>query len=136
VKFRSFPRRLGSVAHLRDLGVHIATDGFGYRLLEPVIPETPARVLLEDRSVPRARSRDYASDLAIVGAIIALALHLDIPVIAEGIEGWQQFGKRRELGCQRAQRHLFSKATPAGECGATCSGSISICSMAIAGRAR
>jgi len=56
------------------------------------------------------------SDLAIVGAIIAMARHLGIPVIAEGIESWQQLEKLRELGCTQAQGHLFAKATPATLC--------------------
>jgi EAL domain-containing protein (putative c-di-GMP-specific phosphodiesterase class I) len=37
-------------------------------------------------------------------------------VIAEGIESWQQLEKLRELGCARAQGHLFAKPTPAKGC--------------------
>jgi EAL domain-containing protein (putative c-di-GMP-specific phosphodiesterase class I) len=43
------------------------------------------------------------SDLAIVEAIIAMARHLNIEVVAEGIEGWQQLEKLRQLGCTYAQ---------------------------------
>jgi EAL domain-containing protein (putative c-di-GMP-specific phosphodiesterase class I) len=68
-----------------------------------------------DRSFVRDLGSD-ASDLAIVGAIIAMARHLRIPVIAEGIESWQQLEKLRELGCARGQGHLFSKPVPAKSC--------------------
>jgi predicted signal transduction protein with EAL and GGDEF domain len=68
-----------------------------------------------DRSFVRDLVGDL-SDLAIVGAIIAMARHLGIPVIAEGIESWQQLEKLRELGCTQAQGHLFAKATPAAQC--------------------
>jgi len=56
------------------------------------------------------------SDLAIVGAIIAMARHLNIQVIAEGIEGWQQLEKLRQLHCNLAQGYLFAKPTPAAQC--------------------
>jgi EAL domain-containing protein (putative c-di-GMP-specific phosphodiesterase class I) len=68
-----------------------------------------------DRSFVRDLVGDL-SDLAIVGAIIAMARHLGVPVIAEGIESWQQLEKLRELGCTQAQGHLFAKATPASLC--------------------
>ena len=55
-------------------------------------------------------------------AIIAMARHLGIPVIAEGIESWQQLEKLRELGCAQAQGHLFAKATPANLCARFLSG--------------
>ena len=55
-------------------------------------------------------------DLAIVGAIIAMARHLHIEVVAEGIEGWQQLEKLRQLGCPYAQGFLFAKPAPAVQC--------------------
>jgi EAL domain-containing protein (putative c-di-GMP-specific phosphodiesterase class I) len=55
------------------------------------------------------------SDLAIVSAIIAMATHLHIKVVAEGIEGWQQLEKLRQLGCTYAQGYLFARPTPAAD---------------------
>ncbi len=105
-----------AVAHLRDLGVHIAIDDFGtgYSSLSYL-----KRWRVDSLKIDRSFVRDLVtdpSDLAIVGAITAMARHLNIPVIAEGIEGWQQLEKLRELGCQRAQGYLFSKAVPAITC--------------------
>ena len=56
------------------------------------------------------------SDLAIVGAIIAMARHLHIEVVAEGIEGWQQLEKLRQLGCHLAQGYLLAKPVPEEQC--------------------
>ena len=105
-----------AVTKLRDLGVHISIDDFGtgYSSLS-YLKRWPVDSIKIDRSFVRDLGSD-ASDLAIVGAIIAMARHLRIPVIAEGIEGWQQLEKLRELGCARGQGHLFSKATPARNC--------------------
>jgi EAL domain-containing protein (putative c-di-GMP-specific phosphodiesterase class I) len=45
-----------------------------------------------------------------------MARHLRIPVIAEGIEGWQQLERLRELGCARVQGHLIAKPAPPEKC--------------------
>jgi diguanylate cyclase (GGDEF)-like protein/PAS domain S-box-containing protein len=105
-----------AVAHLRDMGVRIAIDDFGtgYSSLS-YLKRWRVDCLKIDRSFVRDLVADL-SDLAIVGAIIAMARHLGIPVIAEGIESWQQLEKLRELGCTQAQGHLFAKATPAAQC--------------------
>jgi EAL domain-containing protein (putative c-di-GMP-specific phosphodiesterase class I) len=68
-----------------------------------------------DRSFVRDLVTDL-SDLAIVSAIIAMARHLHIQVVAEGIEGWQQLEKLRQLGCTYAQGYLFARPAPAQEC--------------------
>ena len=105
-----------AVTRLRDLGVHISIDDFGtgYSSLS-YLKRWPVDSIKIDRSFVRDLGSD-ASDLAIVGAIIAMARHLRIPVIAEGIEGWQQLERLRELGCARGQGHLFSKPQPARSC--------------------
>jgi EAL domain-containing protein (putative c-di-GMP-specific phosphodiesterase class I) len=68
-----------------------------------------------DRSFVRDLVTDL-SDLAIVSAIIAMARHLHIQVVAEGIEGWQQLEKLRQLGCTYAQGYLFARPAPALDC--------------------
>jgi EAL domain-containing protein (putative c-di-GMP-specific phosphodiesterase class I) len=68
-----------------------------------------------DRSFIRDLTLD-AGDLAIVEAIIAMARHLNIELIAEGVESWPQLQKLRELGCDRAQGFLLAKPVPAGQC--------------------
>jgi EAL domain-containing protein (putative c-di-GMP-specific phosphodiesterase class I) len=63
--------------------------------------------------------RDLAtdsSDLAIVSAIIAIARHLHIQVIAEGIEGYQQAEILRRLGCSVGQGFLFARPMAAAQC--------------------
>jgi EAL domain-containing protein (putative c-di-GMP-specific phosphodiesterase class I) len=104
-----------AVANLRDLGVHIAIDDFGtgYSSLSHL-----KRWRVDSLKIDRSFVRDVVTDpgdLAIVGAITAMARHLNVPVTAEGIEGWQQLTKLRELGCQLAQGHLFSRAVPASQ---------------------
>jgi diguanylate cyclase (GGDEF)-like protein/PAS domain S-box-containing protein len=105
-----------AVAKLHDLGIHISIDDFGtgYSSLS-YLKRWPVDSIKIDKSFVRDLGSD-PSDLAIVGAIIAMARHLRITVIAEGIESWQQLEKLRELGCARAQGHLFAKPMPAKSC--------------------
>jgi EAL domain-containing protein (putative c-di-GMP-specific phosphodiesterase class I) len=105
-----------AVTKLRDLGIHISIDDFGtgYSSLS-YLKRWPVDSIKIDRSFVRDLGSD-PSDLAIVGAIIAMARHLRIPVIAEGIEGWQQLERLRELGCARVQGHLIAKPGPPQNC--------------------
>jgi len=105
-----------AVASLRELGVRIAIDDFGvgYSSLS-YLKRWHVDALKIDRSFVRDLVTDE-SDLAIVSAIIAMARHLHIEVVAEGVEGWQQLEKLRELGCGFAQGHLFARPAPAQDC--------------------
>ncbi len=108
--------RRDAISQLRDLGVGIVIDDFGtgYSSLG-YLKQWHVDYLKIDRSFVRDLVTDM-SDLAIVGAIIAIARHLNIKVVAEGIEGWQQLEKLRQLGCGLAQGFLFAKPAPASQC--------------------
>ncbi len=105
-----------AIAKLRELGVRIAIDDFGtgYSSLS-YLKRWRVDYLKIDRSFVRDLVTDMG-DLAIVGAILAMARHLHIDVVAEGIEGWQQLEKLRQLGCPYAQGYLFAKPAPAVQC--------------------
>jgi diguanylate cyclase (GGDEF)-like protein/PAS domain S-box-containing protein len=113
---RSGESRRDAISQLRDLGVSIVIDDFGtgYSSLG-YLKQWHVDYLKIDRSFVRDLVTDM-SDLAIVGAIIAIARHLNIRVVAEGIEGWQQLEKLRQLGCGLAQGYLFAKPSPAAQC--------------------
>ena len=108
--------RPDSMAALRELGVKIAIDDFGtgYSSLS-YLKHWQVDVLKIDRSFVRDLVND-SSDCAIVSAIVAIAKHLRIEVIAEGIEGYQQAEMLRQLGCTIGQGYLFARPMPADEC--------------------
>ena len=74
----------------------------------------PVDFLMIDRDFIKGIPED-GSDLAITRAIIALARHLRLQVIAEGIETDAQFQFLRSEGCDEGQGYLFSKPVPAFE---------------------
>jgi EAL domain-containing protein (putative c-di-GMP-specific phosphodiesterase class I) len=106
------------MARLRDLGIKIAIDDFGtgYSSLS-YLKNWRVDTLKIDRSFVRDLVTD-SSDLAIVSAIIAIARHLQIQVIAEGIEAYQQAEILRKLGCTVGQGFLFARPMPAEQCAA------------------
>jgi EAL domain-containing protein (putative c-di-GMP-specific phosphodiesterase class I) len=105
-----------AVGKLRELGVHISIDDFGtgYSSLS-YLKRWRVDTLKIDRSFVRDLVTDM-SDLAIVSAIVAMARHLHIEVVAEGIEGWQQLEKLRQLGCHYAQGYLIARPAAAADC--------------------
>ncbi|HEX3951069.1 MAG TPA: EAL domain-containing protein [Steroidobacteraceae bacterium] len=107
--------RQDTMARLRDLGIKIAIDDFGtgYSSLS-YLKNWRVDALKIDRSFVRDLVTD-SSDLAIVSAIIAIARHLHIEVIAEGIEAYQQVEILRRLGCSIGQGFLFARPMPADD---------------------
>lgn len=104
------------VARLRQLGIRVALDDFGtgYSSLS-YLKHWHVDYLKIDRSFVRDLVTD-SNDHAIVGAILAMARHLHIKVIAEGVEGWPQLETLRRLGCRYAQGYLFSEPISAANC--------------------
>ena len=104
------------VNELRALGVRIAIDDFGtgYSSLS-YLKRWHVDYLKIDRSFVRDLVTD-SNDHAIVGAVIAMAKHLRITVVAEGVEGWPQLEMLRKLGCRFAQGYLFAEPVSAIKC--------------------
>jgi len=112
---RSGEFREDALASLRDLGVKIAIDDFGtgYSSLSYL-----KRWRVDSLKIDRKFINDIVtdpSDHAIVSAIIAMARSLNIQVVAEGIETWQQLEILRNMGCALAQGFLFAKPCSAGD---------------------
>jgi diguanylate cyclase (GGDEF)-like protein len=102
-----------AVNDLRAFGLRIAIDDFGtgYSSLS-YLKRWQVDYLKIDRSFIRDLVTD-TNDAAIVGAIIAMAQHLNIKVIAEGVEAWSQLESLRRLGCRYAQGYLFAEPAAA-----------------------
>ncbi|MCG5516580.1 MULTISPECIES: bifunctional diguanylate cyclase/phosphodiesterase [unclassified Ectothiorhodospira] len=104
-------RRQGSEALLRQLkslGVILAVDDFGtgYSSLS-YLKSLPFDALKIDQSFIRGISLD-PHDAAIASAITTLGGHLNMEVLAEGVETPEQQEALLALGCHRAQGYRFS----------------------------
>jgi diguanylate cyclase (GGDEF)-like protein/PAS domain S-box-containing protein len=100
---------------LRELGVQISIDDFGtgYSSLS-YLHRLPLNTLKVDRSFV-AEMENKPENQEIVRAIVTLAHNLSMSVVAEGIETEAQIAQCRELQCEFAQGHYFSKALTADD---------------------
>ena len=71
----------------------------------------PLDILKIDQSFVRDIENDI-NDAAIVDTIISMAKHLDLKVVAEGVETEYELNFLQEKGCSIFQGYLFSKPLP------------------------
>ena len=91
-------------------GIKLAIDDFGTGYSSLVqLRKMPVSVLKIDRSFVDRMYQD-SSNAAIVSATIFMAHELGMTVVAEGVEDNDTLSKLKELKCDVAQGHLFSKS--------------------------
>lgn len=100
---------------LRDAGFHFAIDDFGtgYCSLH-YLKRLPVETLKIDRMFIRDVI-ESESDARIVETILSMARHLDLRVVAEGVETEAQRRFLLERRCQLFQGYLFAQPLPAAE---------------------
>jgi EAL domain-containing protein (putative c-di-GMP-specific phosphodiesterase class I) len=93
--------------------VRLSLDDFGtgYSSLTH-LSELPIQQLKIDQSFV-SQIMQSARDSAIVEAVAGLAKHLDVEVVAEGIETAETAARLRTLGCQYGQGHFFAQSMSA-----------------------
>ena len=103
-------RALDLLRELRNLGVRISLDDFGtgYSSLTH-LSELPIQQLKIDRSFV-SQVHGAGKDRAIVAAIGNLARHLELEVVAEGVETQETAELVARLGCGYGQGHLFAES--------------------------
>lgn len=100
---------------IRSLGVRVALDDFGtgYSSMSQ-LNSLPVDCVKIDRSFIHAMIDDRRAS-AMVQALIGLARALDLTIVAEGVETYQQLDALREPDCDQAQGHLLAGPMPAGD---------------------
>jgi diguanylate cyclase (GGDEF)-like protein/PAS domain S-box-containing protein len=100
------------MADLASLGVGLALDDFGtgYSTLG-YLKRMPIQSLKIDQSFIVGVPED-ADSCAIVLAMLAVARHFRLKVIAEGVERVDQVDYLRSIGCEFAQGYRFARALP------------------------
>lgn len=98
---------------LKEMGIRIALDDFGkgYSSLN-YLKRLTIDTLKVDRDFIRDIGRDRGDEI-ILDHIISIAHDLNLLVVAEGVETWEQFNYLSARSCNEYQGYLFSRPVPA-----------------------
>jgi len=103
------------LADLCKIGVRLTMDDYGTGASTLAhLKELPFDLLKVDRSFVRALQRSEP-DRRVMQAVVAMAHHLGLDVVADGIETTRQVALLREMGCRFGQGPLYGPASPSGE---------------------
>lgn len=105
-------RHLPVLRRLDAIGVRLAVDDFGtgYSSLA-YLRRLPVDEVKIDRSFVQGMATD-PGELAIVRAVVDLARHFDLRVVAEGVESERTLSLLADMGCDIGQGFLFSRPLP------------------------
>jgi EAL domain-containing protein (putative c-di-GMP-specific phosphodiesterase class I) len=117
VAMRNVEQAIPNLNSLAEMGVCVTIDNFGtgYSSLN-YLKKLPVQKLKIDQSFIQDIATD-AADRAIISAVAAMALEMNLGVIAIGVETEEQLEFLKSTGCREAQGFLFGRPSPAEEFG-------------------
>ncbi|WP_213453122.1 putative bifunctional diguanylate cyclase/phosphodiesterase [Rhizomonospora bruguierae] len=105
-------RPIPTLHRLHEIGVRLSVDDFGtgYSSLS-FLRRLPVDEVKIDQTFVQGMTTDEG-DLAIVRAVVGLARHFGLTVVAEGVESELSLELLGEIGCDVGQGFLFSRPLP------------------------
>lgn len=105
---------ISMLSQLKKLGVNLSLDDFGtgYSSLN-YLHRFPIDTLKIDQSFVGLIGDNSNENIEIVQAIVTLAHTMNIQVVAEGVERFEQLFALQQMGCEYAQGFFFSRPVEA-----------------------
>ncbi|MGP4108203.1 EAL domain-containing protein [Virgibacillus sp. L01] len=101
---------LNTLDGLRELGVKIAIDDFGTGFASlTYLREFNADTIKIDQVFVQNINEENKKDTAIISSVLHLAKGMEMKVIAEGVEEYEQLNFLKQKECDEIQGYLFSK---------------------------
>lgn len=106
---------LDNLSKIRELGIHLAMDdfGMGHSSLRYLKEYEFSSIKLDGSLIRELEWNSNCKD--IISTIVSLGKSLNYSVVAEFVENENQMRVLNELGCQKYQGYLYSKALPYDE---------------------
>ena len=103
---------ISKLHEIRELGISLSLDDFGtgYSSLS-YLKKLPVDKLKIDRSFVRD-ILDDKEDRILVRAIVSFSKEMKLKIVAEGVEGIEQFTVLQQMGCTFSQGYYFGKPMP------------------------
>lgn len=115
VALRDPEKTAETLSRLRARGVRVGLDEFGTgHALPTYLRQFAANILKLDMELIQ-QIGDFPHDDDFVAGIAALGRHLDMMVLAEGVESRRQLDRLQEAGVELAQGYHLGRARPAEE---------------------
>lgn len=116
IAMHNMKETVAQLSRLRMLGVRVSLDDFGTGFSSlGNLDEIPVNTLKIDQVF--IRNSKMHSKKAIISNIIAIATHLNMEVVAEGVETPEQIELLKSLGCRVMQGYYYGRPMPVHELG-------------------
>ncbi|MNO38852.1 Cyclic di-GMP phosphodiesterase Gmr [compost metagenome] len=116
IAMHNMKETVAQLSRLRMLGVRVSLDDFGTGFSSlGNLDEIPVNTLKIDQVF--IRNSKMHSKKAIISNIIAIATHLNMEVVAEGVETPEQIELLKSLGCRVMQGYYYGRPMPVQELG-------------------
>jgi diguanylate cyclase (GGDEF)-like protein len=110
---RSQEKTERALAVLRERGIRFSIDDFGTGFSSlAYLTRLPVSSLKIDKAFMRAienPGQSSVNDIKLISAMIDLAHHIDLKVVAEGVENMEQFDFLKQSGCDLVQGYLLAR---------------------------
>lgn len=110
--FNHYDNVIEALLKLKEIGFSISLDDFGTGLSSlNILKDLPIDTVKLDREFLNSKDSSQKGKI-VISNIVRMVKELDLNVICEGVETYEQASFLRKVGCNNAQGYLYAKPMP------------------------